>query len=59
MEVPNLLAKKNSTDPTQRRISDVAIFPRHGTCRDTATKPIAHHEVGTSTELGDEGIQIG
>ena len=57
MKVPYVGAEQQATDEAQHRIADIAVVPWHGAGRDAAGKAIAHHQIGTIAQFGNERVK--
>ena len=58
MDVAHLRPVEEIEEARQERVADVPVEPRHRSRMD-AVHPVAHDEVGTPVELGDEARDLG
>ena len=57
MEIANTAAEEQPAEETQHRIAKVAVQERHRARGDAAREAVAHHQVASFAQLGDEGVQ--
>ena len=57
MEIADRPAEENPPNGGQHRIAQIAMQGRHGARRNAALEAIAHHQIITIAQSGDEGIK--
>jgi hypothetical protein len=58
MEITNLFTEQQLTDPTQNRIADVPVLPRHSPWRNASEKTITNDKFRSATKLLNKLIEI-
>src|ERR1035441_1119623 len=58
MEIPFVHVEEDSSDSCEDRISDVAVFPRHGPRLDAALEPVPHDHVVAFAQLLNKVVQM-
>ena len=59
MEVTHIAPEEDAANRGEHRVAQVAVQWRHGTGGDPTAKAVAHHQIGTGTELIEEELEPG